>query len=236
MKHPWRRRSGAVGIGAAAFVAPVLSAAVASAATVDVAVWNMDETSGTTMLDSSGNGNHGTTYNVTMTGDQGYLFDPAARSKVVVPDSPTLDPGTSGFSYTVVVKSNHVPASGTDYDLLRKGIGSTSGGSYKLEIVYANGQGRAFCMVKDSAGTSATIKGTTNVTDGQAHTLTCTKTSTALTLRVDALTPRTKAVAAGLGSISNAKPLVLGAKTPTVTGTAGDWYNGAMLRANISVG
>jgi hypothetical protein len=215
--------------------APVWGAPVASAASVAVAVWNMDETSGTTMLDSSGHGNNGITYHVTMTGSR-YRFDPSDRSKVVVPDSPSLDPGKSTFSYKVVVKSSHVPASGTDYDLLRKGISSTSGGEYKMEIVYANGQGRAFCLVKDAAGTSAKIKGTTNVTDGKAHTLTCIKTSTGLTLRVDSLTPRTKAVTGGLGSISNAKPLVLGAKSPTVTGTAGDWYNGAMLQARINVG
>jgi hypothetical protein len=29
---------------------------------------------------------------------------------------------------------------------------------------------------------------------------------------------------------------VIGAKTPRVTGTAGDWYNGALLEARISVG
>ncbi len=235
MRHQWKWRGAAIGVGAAALAAPVWGAPVASAATVAVAVWNMDETSGTRMLDSSGHGNNGTSYNVTMTGDA-YLFDPAAPSKVVVADSPSLDPGKSAFSYSVVVKANKVPASGTDYDLLRKGISSTSGGEYKLEIVYVNGQGRAFCLVKDSTGTSATVKGTTNVTDGQAHTLTCTKTSTGLTLRVDSLTPRTNTVTGGLGSITNVKPLVLGAKTPTVTGTAGDWYNGAMLRASISVG
>lgn len=235
MSHQWKWRGAAIGIGVAALVAQAWGAPVASAATVAVAVWNMDETSGTTMLDNSGKGNNGTTYNVTRTGDA-YLFDPAAPSKVVVPDSPSLNPGNIAFSYSVVVKSDKVPASGTDYDVLRKGISSTSGGEYKLEIVYVNGQGRAFCLVKDSTGTSATIKGTTNVTDGQAHTLTCAKTSTGLTLRVDSLTPRTKTVTGGLGSISNGKPLVLGAKTPTVTGTAGDWNNGAMLRARISIG
>lgn len=229
----WRA---AVVAGALALAVPGLGTASAFADSTAAAVWLMDETSGTTMTDSSGNGNDGTTYQVTMTGANGYTFDPASRSKVVVPDSATLNPGASAFSYSVQVQSSYVPASGTDYDLLRKGIGTTTGGQYKIEIVYVNGQGRAFCFVKDSQGVAASIKGTTNVTDGNAHTLTCTKTASDLTLTVDALQPRTKTVTSGLGSISNTSALVIGAKTPAVTGKAGDWYNGALLQARISVG
>jgi hypothetical protein len=230
----WRRA--AVVAGASVLVVPGLGTASAFAASTAAAVWLMDETSGTTMTDSSGNGNGGTAYNVKMTGATGYKFNPAAQSKVVVPSSSTLNPGASTFSYSVKMQSSQAPASGTDYDILRKGISSTSGGEYKLEIVYTNGQGRAFCLVKDSRGVGASVKGTTNVTDGKVHTLTCTKTASGLTLKVDALTPRTKTVSGGLGSISNTKALVIGAKTPTVTGTAGDWYNGALLEARIRVG
>jgi hypothetical protein len=210
--------------------------AAASAASTNAAVWLMTETSGTTMTDSSGNGNDGVTSNVKMTGANGYLFDPASRSKVVVASSPTLNPGAATLSYTVKLQSSHVPASGTDYDVLRKGIASTTGGEYKLEIVRANGQGRAFCLVKDSRGVGASVRGTTNVTDGHVHTITCTKTASGITLKVDALTPRTTKVSSGLGSISNTRALVIGAKTPTVTGSAGDWYNGALLQARITVG
>jgi len=148
----------------------------------------------------------------------------------------TLNPGASTFSYSVKMQSSHVPASGTDYDIMRKGLGTTTGGEYKIEIVRVNGQGRAFCLVKDSRGVGASVKGTTNVTDGKVHTLTCVKTASGLTLKVDALTPRTKTVAGGLGSISNTTALVIGAKSRTVTGTAGDWYDGALLEARISVG
>lgn len=196
----------------------------------------MDETWGTKMTDSSGHGNIGTAYNVKMTGATGYKFDPPARSKVVVASSSTLNPGASTFSYTVTMQSSQAPASGTDYDVLRQGISSTTGGEYKLEIIHANGQGRAFCLVKDARGVGASVKGTTNVTDGKVHTLTCTKTASGLTPKVDALTPRSTTVSGGLGSVSNTKALVIGAKTPTVTGTAGDWYNGALLEARISVG
>jgi Concanavalin A-like lectin/glucanases superfamily len=234
MNRTWWARV-AVGVGAVALAVPGLGTASAFAGST-AAVWLMDETSGTTMKDSSGNGNDGTTYHVTMTGASGYKFDPASRSKVVVGSSATLNPGTASFSYSVKVQSSQVPASGTDYDLLRKGVGSTTGGEYKIEIVRGNGQGRAFCVVKDARGVGASISGTTNVTDGHVHTLTCTKTASGLTLVVDALKPRTKTVSSKLGSISNSSALVIGAKTPTATGSAGDWYNGALLEARITVG
>jgi Concanavalin A-like lectin/glucanases superfamily len=232
-RSAWRR--GVVGAGILALALVGVGAAGAFASTTAAAVWLMDETSGTKMTDSSGHGNDGTTYHLTMTGQTGYLFDPMARSRVVVPSSPALNPGISTFSYSVKMKSSHVPVSGTDYDVLRKGIGSTTGGEYKLEILRANGQGLAFCVVKDARGVVAGVKGTTNVTDGHVHTLTCTKTATGVTLRVDGLPPRTKRVTS-LGSISNTSALVIGAKTPTATGAAGDWYNGALLEARVSVG
>ena len=234
--HPtfwWRA---AVGAGALALTVPGLVTASASAASTATAIWLMDETSGTTMSDSSANDNDGKTSHVTMTGATGYVFDPVSRSKVVVPSSATLNPGASPFSYSVKVQSSHVPVSGTDYDVMRKGVGSTKGGEYKIEIIRGNGQGRAFCVVKDSRGVSASITGTTNVTDGHVHTLTCTKTGTSLTLQVDALKPRTKTVSSGIGSISNGTALVVGAKSPSVTGAAGDWYNGALLEVRITIG
>ena len=97
------------------------------------------------------------------------------------------------------------------------------------------GQGRAFCLVKDQRGVRASIRGTTNVTDGHVHRLTCTKTASGLTLHVDALKARTTTVAE-LGSISNTSALVIGAKAPAATATAGDWYHGALLDARIRVG
>jgi hypothetical protein len=199
----------------------------------DGAVWLMAERSGRKMTDSSGNANHGTTYHVTMTGQKGYTFHPLERSKVVVPHSPTLNPGRRAFSYGARVRSSRVPAPDKDYDLLRKGIGSTTGGQYKLEIVNVDGEGRAFCLVTDSGGKGASVRGTTNVTDGRVHALTCTKTAFGLTLRVDTLRRRTERVPFGLGSISNASALVIGAKTPTVEGAAGDWYRGALLKARV---
>lgn len=220
----------AIGLATGA-IAITLGAGPAAAATTFGAQWNMDNAS--SMTDSI-NGNTGTTYNITSSGG-GYSFN-GTTSKVVVPNSPTLNPVTSDFSYSVQVQTSRVPLSGTDYDLIRKGVSSTAGGEYKLEIVYSNGIGKAFCLVKtvkDGVSVSATVKGTTNVADGNLHTLTCKKTSTGLTLQVDNLAARTKVV--GLGSIDNSSALTISAKTPTITGVNGDFYFGTMLGASLSL-
>jgi hypothetical protein len=223
----------ATGLAAGA-AAIALGAGPAAAASSFGAQWNMDEPSGATMVDSSGNGNDGNTFNITRTA-AGYSFD-GKTSKVVVPDSSSLNPGAFEFSYSVQVQTSRVPPSGTDYDLIRKGISSTAGGEYKLEIVSRNGLGKAFCLVKDDSKVSATVMGTTNVADGNPHTLTCKKTSTGLTLQVDTLNPRTKVVSAGLGAISNTSPLTISAKTPTITGVNGDFYSGVMRSAGVFLG
>jgi Concanavalin A-like lectin/glucanases superfamily len=225
----FRRRAITAAIGlATGAIAITLGAGPAAAATTFGAQWNMDDPS--TMVDSSGHGNTGKTYNITSSGG-GYSFN-GTTSKVVVPNSDSLNPGTSNFSYSVKVQTSKVPPSGTDYDLIRKGISSTAGGEYKLEIVYSTTGGKAFCLAKDNAKVSATVRGTTNVTDGQVHTITCQKTSTGLTVVVDGAS-RTKA--ASLGSISNTSPLTISAKTPTITGVNGDFYFGTMLGASLSL-
>jgi hypothetical protein len=94
--------------------------------------------------------------------------------------------------------------------------------------------GKAFCAVKDAAGNVASIRGVTNVTDNVLHTITCVKTSTGITLKVDDLAPRTRS-ASLTGSISNTKALTIGVKTPTLTGVDGDWYSGTVRSATISV-
>jgi hypothetical protein len=197
-----------------------------------VAQWSMDETSGTTMLDSSGNNNNGTTTNVGMTG-AGYTFD-GTSSKVVVPNSATLIPGSNDFSFTVTFETSRIPPQGTDYDLIRKGLGSSTGGEYKLEIVYDRGIGKPKCVVEDSAGNAATKRANINVADGQVHTVTCTKSGTTLTQQVDSLSPLT-ATGTLSAPITTTKPVTLGVKSATATGTAADWYSGTLINGSISI-
>ena len=214
-------------------LAAVLALALPTPAFASVAAqWNMDNTFGTTMVDSSGNGNNGTMYNVVTSGG-GYIFD-GSTSYVVVPNAPSLNPGSSDFSYSAQVQTDRIPPSGTDYDILRHGASSTIGGGYRLEIERSNGRAVAYCSVSDSSGVTASIRGTTNVADGNLHTLTCSKTSTGITLQVDALAPLVKA--ATLGSVGNAKPFLIGVKALNVSGVDADWYFRTIRSATVSVG
>lgn len=230
-KHRRRRRGPALtgvaasGLGAAVGVVALAAPALAAG---ERAVWHFDETSGTTAVDSSGNGNDGTAEDVVMTGS-GYVFN-GVSSKVVVPTSDSLNPGTAAFSFSVTFQSSVAPGSGLDYDLLRKGLTTTSGGEYKVEILQANGKARALCVVKDSAKKALQIRGTTNLTDGQVHTITCTRTSAGLTVVVDNLAPRIKA--GSTGTVANTAPLSIGAKAEG--GSGADWFNGVILDASVS--
>lgn len=207
----------------------------AAEATTTVAQWNMDNTFGDTMEDSSGNGNNGTTYNVVTSG-AGYIFD-GGTSKVVVPDSPTLNPGSADFSFSVQVQTSVVPSIGDDYDLMRKGNVGTPGGEYKIEMVRANGKAKVVCLVKDALKHTLSIRGggSLNLADNQLHTITCTKTSASLSVTVDARPPATKL--GSVGSISNTLPVLIGVKTVDAieNDPSSDWYNGMMRSATITV-
>jgi hypothetical protein len=193
----------------------------------------MDNTFGTTMVDSSGNNNNGTTYDVVTSG-VGYIFN-GTSSKALVPTSASLNPGTSNFSYTVQVQVDIVPTAGTDYDLLRKGTGVSTGGEYKVEIVNSNGLAKPKCVIQDAAGHTVSEQGKYNVADGLLHTITCIRTSNSLTLKLDARTPQVTNQALD-GSINTKAPLTIGDKQGTLTGAGDDWYNGSMRSASVSVG
>lgn len=197
-----------------------------------VAHWPMSNTFGTTMVDSSGNGNDGTAYDVVTSGG-GYVFN-GTSSKVIVLDSPSLNPGYRDFAYSAQVQTNRLPPRGESFEIIRKGTSIATGGEYKLELKLHSGKAKAYCAVKDAAGNIAGVRGTTNISDGKLHTLTCIKTMAGLTLLVDDLAP--SSVSATLtGTISNSKPLVIGAKQSTLKSVAEDFYTGTMRSATIQV-
>ncbi len=204
-------------VAAAVVVAP-------SAAQADVvAHWRMDEGAGaSTMVDSAsaGGANNGTIHHV-KTGDPGlvsgraYTFD-GARSMVRVPDSAVFDPGASRMTVTATVRAVNKPMVDDSYDLVRKGLSTTRGGNWKMEIKRnpSNASvGRLHCTFKgvmgDGRRRAVSMIAQVDIVDGRAHKVRCVRTATAVRAVVDG---RVFTKAKVSGSISNDKPVIIGAK------------------------
>jgi hypothetical protein len=214
----------------ALLAASLTTAAPAHAAGKLIAFWSMETT--TVMVDRA-RSNDGTPRNVTVVPGaigKGYHFN-GLNSIVLVPSSASLNPGRRDFRFTVSLRLNTVPTVG-DYDPIRKGAASKPGGQYKLELFSDTTRtaAQAMCTFRGTSG-SAELKGGPNVADGYWHMITCAKTGTSIRLIVDSV-PYTKR--ARIGSVSNAEPLVLGAKY--LDGVSTNRYKGDMDEVRIQVG
>jgi hypothetical protein len=199
--------------------------------------WKLNELTGTTAFDSSANGNDGTSFHVARDGS-GYTFN-GVDSRVIVPSSASLNPGSANFSFGVTVVMDDPPSPvGETFDVLRKGLVTNKGGDYKFEVKNVKGKALARCVVKsiraDGTKVLASIQGTKTLADGLPHAVTCEKTSTSITLVVDSLPARTKAFPGGLGSTSNGADLALGAKAESTAQTGFDWYKGVISNAWVA--
>jgi hypothetical protein len=201
-------RTGIAGLGVAALGAMAMPVGAAQAAAFG-ASWQMNEKTGAA-VDSSGNGNNGTLHGGIVRTGSGYHFD--GSGYVSVPNSASLNPGSGNITLTAKFTLDSAPASGKDYDLVRKGLAGTKGGDYKMEVLSS---GKALCLFRGTNGVSVT--GGSNLGTG-THTVKCAKTSSAVTLIVDGSTKARKSAAAG--SISNTSSVFLGAKP------GDDWTKG----------
>lgn len=204
----------------------IVAAPTPAAAATTAALWHMDETSGQ-MLDASGSGNSGSLQNVTRVtpgfngSGRAYSFN-GSNSRVVIPNSPSLNPGSQDITISVHVKFASRPSGSVgDYDLVRK---QKPNAVYKVEIL---GSGKAFCKFKGSGGNVAISAGPV-LADNQWHTIVCRKTASQVTLTVDG-SNFTKNGSAG--SISSTIAVTLGAKP-----NSGDWYKGLMDEVSIITG
>lgn len=205
-----------------AVVIVAFSPSSAGAASV-AASWPMNESSGTTMFDSSGNGNNGTLIGgVTPTG-AAYAFD--GTGWVSVPNSSSLVPGAANINITLQIATTAMPGTGTlDFDLLRKGNNI----QYKVELYPKNGRAVGLCRFKGNLA-GVTVKGGPSLNDGNWHSIECMKTGSSVQLKVDGTIVKT--VNTAVGTISSTKNLAIGSKY----GSA-DWYTGQMRNVTISFG
>ena len=222
-----RRTGRSIPLLVLAFGLLIATASPASAATL-VARWNMDGT-GSTGGDSTGRGHTGTLHHVAVgrsgISGSGYGFS-GKPSYVTVPSSGDFSPGSGNFKITLAVRFPALPSSSVaDFDLLRRGLSSTAGGSYKLEILRS---GRAFCDYRGSSG-EVTVTGTQNLANNKWHTISCARVGNSAVLTVDGASVSRSG---SIGSITGSSTLYIGAKDSS----GNDQYSGLMDAVSITKG
>lgn len=209
-------------------VVVILCLAQPAQAATTVATWKMGGT-GSTMTDSSGGGHTGTLHDVDVDqpGVSGRAFGFSdTPSYVTVPASSDFTPGKGAFAVKVSVRFDDRPsATVRDYDLLRMGLSSTSGGSWKVEVLQ---NGKAYCEFRGSSGTG-TVSAGPDLSDGRWHTLTCARTSSKVVLTVDG---KSYSTSKATGSITSSKAVYIGARD----GSGADQYRGLMDSVSIHKG
>jgi hypothetical protein len=200
--------------------------------------WTLDEVKSHTAADSSGHHNDGTNHNVVGDG-RGYTFN-GKSSRVIVPNAASLNPGSSDFSFGVTLTMTTPPTPRNEtYDVLRKGLSTTKGGDYKLEIVNEKGKAEAHCVVRSFRHNGAKVLASVvstgpTLADGKQHTIACSKSESGISVKVDARPARTKTYSGGLGSTSNTLGLGLGAKAEAKASTGFDWFKGVLWDAWVA--
>jgi hypothetical protein len=192
-----------------------------------VAVWHMDETSGTTMFDSVGTHNgtlHAVQLGVSGFSGTAYGFN-GSSGYVEVPSAAGLNPGSANITITIHLKTTGTPPpSPDDWDLIRKGYYTSSGGEYNVELQHS---GQASCTFKGSLGYIEQFKAGPALNDGNWHTIQCIKKATVVELVVDG---QIHSTAISIGTIANTDPVDIGARPGS------DWTQGSLDEASIQIG
>ena len=198
--------------GMAALTVLATAAPAGAATTKTLALWNMNEKSGVTVLaDSSSNKINGTIGSHIVRngsyqsfpyvkGGVGGVVDPAHIDLV---NSALLNPGTRDFAVTVRMKFT-TPVG----DVLQKGQSGAVGGLFKIEL--DSGAGKVDCSFVSPTG-NAQVWSTTKINDGLWHVVTCTRTATQVSVTIDGTVRG--AILHATGNISNTWPLSIGGKS-----------------------
>jgi hypothetical protein len=193
-----------------------------------VGLWHLDERSGTTALDSSGNGNNGAISGPVTLGVPGHLntaYSFVPKSTVIVPNASDLVPGTATITISYWLNTTTLPCCNKiDYDMFTKGDGSSRGGQIKIEV---QGNGQASCMFRGALGKKQLQAGP-NVVDGNWHQVTCVRNGTQIVETVDGAN---FSVTKATGAITVTDPIRLGSHKG-----GGDWYKGVLDEVTYSIG
>ena len=185
------------------------------------ALWHLDERSGSIAHDATGHGYDGAIKNIKLgvAGVVGSAFEfNGTSSRILVNDAPGLRAGDLDIVATLRVSFTTVPSE--DYDLIRKGLSSSSGGDWKMEIIRSSGKAVAYCYWKGSKASKGKSGGP-SLADGKWHTITCEKHATQVALVVDGQRYTSTTT---IGRIDNTAQLSIGARlAAAATGTRGGW-------------
>jgi hypothetical protein len=205
----------------------------ASAAWIKLAVWEMNEPAGATIMhDSSGHRRSGKIGQFVTTGVvdgnfKGYQFTAAGGKgdleNLVVADRPALNPKGHVFSVFLRLKTN-----ATDQNIVQKGQANTAGGSWKIEV---DPTGRVVCTFRGAAGRGA-IASRGNVANGNWHRVVCTRTPDAVVITVDGGFSRKDPGKTG-NIENNAAVAIGGKKSCTAPNVSCQYYTGMLDRIAI---
>jgi Concanavalin A-like lectin/glucanases superfamily len=223
-----------IAMGVASLCLAVVVAAPAQAAT-PAALWHMNEPPGSRMVDATGR-NYGIPRGAVVQGvpwgvsRTAYRFR-GPRALVDVLDNNSLDPGSRKIRLIAHVRFTAAPLNRHDYDLVRKGLGSTST-YYKMEIKTINSKPQVLCLFQGSKARAMKTSGrrTPHLANGRWHRLACVKTDSYVRVFIDGVAFGKKRHAAGW--ISNGHHVLIGARTRH----GGDQYHGVMDEVEIDIG
>ncbi len=167
--------------------------------------WHMDETGGSTMVDSTGHHDGMLSSSVGFIADGDTAFPGTAyhfngtTAKVTIPNAADLNPLSADVHIAFSMRTKSVPAT-PDFDLFRKGTSPQQ--LFKIEF-QPNGQ--VSCGFTGSLA-SSTIQAGPALQDGAWHRIECVKKATTTALTIDGTTfTKTKTV----GSISNTANMIV---------------------------
>jgi len=179
--------------------------------------------------DDSADGNDGTATNVTFTASAA-VFN-GKTSRISVPYSSNLSPGSSNVTASVSINTSFKPGTGDfDFDLVRSAKGNPQ---YKIELFPHSGKAQAQCIFAGSQN-KITLPGGPSLNDGSWHTIICKKTSSTVSLTVDGSVVASRPIAIGSITHKSGTPFSIGYK-PTSSGGA-DFYHGSMKNVSVTIG
>jgi hypothetical protein len=212
------------------------AAAVAQAATISS--WPLASNANDTTDGNNGAASSGVTFvsDPTTDPDAPYAhFTKAADGKITVQHNNNLSPGDADVTATVTIRTKSMPGTSTnDFDLIRA---APTGKMYKMELFPHSGKATGQCVfigLLNGTTSRITIHGTTNLADGQWHTIQCTKTSTDVTLKVDGAVAAAASIRIGTINLKKTAVFAIGYK-PSSTGDQ-DLYDGDMKNVSVSIG